>query len=125
MFNHTSLCEFYQGRLLLHLAIPFEEKPKTNLPGDNLRYYRLRKWLTTRQPAEQINVVPATVLMYEQNKHPIPYDVANELSKALGVDAGILYVDFDNLSIRDVSEFRLNRRISLSEGKLGILEPEK
>ena len=23
--------------------------------------------------------------MYEQNKHPIPYDVANELSKALGM----------------------------------------
>lgn len=36
----------------------------------------------------------ATILMYEQNKHPIPYDVANELSKALEVDEGILYNDF-------------------------------
>ena len=35
IFNHTSLCEFYQGKLLLHLTIPFEEKPKTNLPSDN------------------------------------------------------------------------------------------
>ena len=35
------------------------------------------------------------------------------------------YVDFDNLSIRGVTEFRLNRRIALSEGKLGVLEPEK
>ena len=104
IFNHTSLCEFHQGRLLLHLAIPFEEKPKTNLPGDNLRYYRLRKRLTTRQLAEQIDVVPATVLMYEQNKHPIPYDVANNLSKALEVDAGILYDDFAGFLAAPYSE---------------------
>ena len=42
IFNHTSLCQFYQGRLLLHVTIPFEEKPTSNLPGDNLRYYRQR-----------------------------------------------------------------------------------
>lgn len=35
------------------------------------------------------------------------------------------YVDFDNLRIRGITEFRLNRHVLLSEGKLGILEPEK
>lgn len=50
------------------------------MPGDNLRYYRQRKSLTTRQLAEKIDVVPATILMYEQNKHPIPLDVANGLA---------------------------------------------
>ena len=35
------------------------------------------------------------------------------------------YVDFDNLSIRGITEFRLNRHVNLSDGKLGILEPEK
>ena len=35
------------------------------------------------------------------------------------------YVDFDNLSIRKVTERRLDRCVNLSEGKLGILEPEK
>lgn len=35
------------------------------------------------------------------------------------------YVDFDNLSIRDSIGGRLNRCVSLSKGKLGILEPEK
>lgn len=35
------------------------------------------------------------------------------------------YVDFDNLSIREAIENRLMRKINLSEGKLGILEPEK
>ena len=94
VFNHTSLCQFYQGRLLLHVTIPFEEKPTSNLPSDNLRYYRQRKSLTTRQLAEQIDVVPATILMYEQNKHPIPFDVANGLADALDVNADLLYDDF-------------------------------
>ena len=94
IFNHTSLFQFYQGRLLLHVTIPFEEKPTSNLPGDNLKYYRQRKSLTTRQLAEQINVVPATILTYEQNKHPIPFDVANTLASVLDVKADILYDDF-------------------------------
>lgn len=65
---------------MLQVTIPFEEKPTSNLPGDNLRYYRQRKPLTTRQLVEQIDVVPATILMYERNKHPIPFDVANSLA---------------------------------------------
>ena len=88
------MCQFYQGRLLLHVTLPFDEKPKSNLPGDNLKYYRQRKSLTTRQLAEHIDVVPATLLMYEQNKHPIPYDVANDLASALDVNAEVLYDDF-------------------------------
>ena len=69
IFNHTSLCEFYQGKLLLHLTIPFEEKPKANLPGDNLRYYRQRKQMTTRKLAEKLNIASVPVTMYENN-HP-------------------------------------------------------
>lgn len=94
IFNHTSLCEFYQGRPLLHLTMPFEEKPKTNLPGDNLRYYRQRKQMTTRQLAEEVGVVPATVVMYENGKHPIPYDVAIKLADVLKIKASLLYDDF-------------------------------
>lgn len=76
------------------MTLSFEEKPKSNLPGENLKYYRQRKSLTTRQIAEQIEVVPATILMYEQNKHPIPYDVANSLASVLEVNAEGLYDDF-------------------------------
>ena len=107
---------------MLHLAIPFEEKPKTNLPGDNLRYYRLRKRLTTRQLAEQISVVPATVLMYEQNKHPIPYDVANKLSKALEVDAGILYDDFAGFLAAPYSEALKSIRLALGMSQKAFSE---
>ena len=103
---------------MLHLTIPFEEKPKTKLAGDNLRYYRLRKRLTTRQLAEQIDVVPATILMYEQNKHPIPYDVANALSKALEVDAGILYDDFADFLATPYSDALKNIRLDLGMSQM-------
>lgn len=94
IYNHTSLCEFYQGRLLLHLTIPFEEKPKTNLPSDNLKYYRQRKQMTTRQLAEKPDIVPSTVVMYENGKHPIPYDVAIKLADVLKIEVSLIYDEF-------------------------------
>lgn len=117
IFNHTSLCQFYQGRLLLQVTIPFEEKPTSNLPGDNLRYYRQRKSLTTRQLAEQIDVVPATILMYERNKHPIPFDVANSLADALDVNADLLYDDFAVFLVTPYSEALkdIRMRIGMSQ----------
>ena len=80
IFNHTALCEFHQGKLLLHLTIPFEEKPKTNLPGDNLRYYRQRKQMTTRHIAEKLDIVPATVTMYENGKSLLYDDFSHFLA---------------------------------------------
>ena len=94
IFNHTSLFEFYQGKLLLHLTMPFEEKPKTNLPSDNLKYYRQRKQMTTRQLAEKLDIVPSTVVMYENGKRPIPYDVAIKLADVLEIEATLLCDDF-------------------------------
>lgn len=88
------LCEFHQGKLLLHLTIPFKEKPKTNLPSDNLKYYRQRKQMTTRQLAEKLDIVPSTVVMYENGKRPIPYDVAIKLADVLEIEATLLYDDF-------------------------------
>ena len=96
IFNHTLLCEFHQGKLLLHLTIPFEEKPKTNLPSDNLKYYRQRKQMTTRQLAEKLDIVPSTVVMYENGKHPIPYDVAIKLADVLEIEGSLLYDDFSH-----------------------------
>ena len=74
--------------------MPFEEKPKTNLPGDNLRYYRQWKQMTTRQLAEKLDIAPVTVAMYENEKHPIPYDVAIKLADVLEIEASLLYDDF-------------------------------
>ena len=64
------------------------------MPGDNLRYYRQRKQMTTRHIAEKLDIVPATVMMYENGKHPTPYDVATKLADILEIEAFLLYDDF-------------------------------
>lgn len=94
VFNHTLLYQYHQGKLLIHLTALFEGKSKNKKPGDNLRYYRLRKSLTTRQLAEAIGVVPATIVQYENNLHPIPYDTAVLLANALEIDVLLLSDEF-------------------------------
>lgn len=41
-----------------------------------------------------MDIVPATVVMYENGRHPIPYDVATRLAEILGIEATLLYDDF-------------------------------
>ena len=125
ILNHTSVCEFYQGRLLFHLIIPFEEKPKTNLPSDNLRYYRQRKQMTTRQLAEKLDVVPATIVMYENGKHPIPYDVAIKLADVLGIEAFLLYDDFSRFLAIPYTEALKNVRTALGVSQKAFAEQMK
>lgn len=50
--------------------------------------------MTTRQLAEKLDILPATVVMYENGKHPIPYDTAVKLAYILEIDADLLYDDF-------------------------------
>ena len=90
IFNHTSLYQPHHGKLILHLTLAFETKPKSNQPGEYLRYYRLRNNLTTRQLAEQVGIVPATLLKYEQGITPIPYDTAARLSEWLKIDVSLI-----------------------------------
>ena len=80
--------------MILHLTLPFEKRPKGNQPGEYLRYYRLRNNLTTRQLAEQVGIVPATLLKYERRLTPIPYDIAMRLSERLKIDEELLCDSF-------------------------------
>lgn len=50
--------------------------------------------MTTRQLAEKLDIAPVTVVMYENGKHPIPYDVAIKLVDVLEIDVSLLYDDF-------------------------------
>ena len=122
IYNHTSLCEFYQGRLLLHLTIPFEEKPKTNLPSDNLKYYRQRKQMTTRQLAEKLDIVPSTVAMYENGKHPIPYDVAIKLADVLKIEVSQIYDEFSRFLAAPYTEVLKSVRTALGLSQKAFAE---
>ena len=99
IFSITHRCVNFIRQVAAHLTIPFEEKPKTNLPSDNLRYYRQRKQMTTRQLAEKLNIVPATIVMYENGKHPIPYAVSIKLADVLEIEASLLYDDFSRFPL--------------------------
>lgn len=122
IFNHTALCEFHQGKLLLHLTIPFEEKSKTNLPGDNLRYYRQRKQMTTRHIAEKLDIVPATVMMYENGKYPTPYDVAVKLADILEIEVSLLYDDFSRFLAVPYTEVLKSVRTALGLSQKAFAE---
>ena len=60
----------------MHLHFWFEGVPTEQTPAAMLKYYRQRKCLTTRQLAESVGIAPATVLMYERERFPIPYQTA-------------------------------------------------
>ena len=107
---------------MLHLTIPFEEKPKTSMPSDNLRYYRQRNNLTTRQLAEQIGVVPATIVMYENGKHPIPYDVAIQLADVLKIEVSLLYDEFSRFLAAPYTEALKSVRTALGLSQKAFAE---
>ena len=47
--------------------------------------------MTTRQLAEKLDIAPVTVVMYENRKHPIPYDIAIKLAYVLEIEVSLLY----------------------------------
>lgn len=59
-----------------------------------MRYYRQLRELTTRQLAEKLNIVPATVLAYEQGRFPIPYEISIAAAEMLHISEELLFDDF-------------------------------
>lgn len=104
------------------MTIPFKEKPKPNLPSDNLKYYRQRKQMTTRQLAEKLDIVPSTVAMYETGKHPIPYDVAVKLADVLEIEPSLLYDDFSRFLAVPYTEALKNVRTALGLSQKAFAE---
>ena len=94
ILNHTDLYEYKHGKMLMHFQFCFEGVPTKQTPAATLRYYRQRKGLTTRQLAESVGIVPATLLMYEREKFPIPYQTAVAFADILEIDRNLLFDDF-------------------------------
>ena len=92
------------------------------MPSDNLRYYRQRNNLTTRQLAEQIGVVPATIVMYENGKHPIPYDVAIQLADVLKIEVFLLYDEFSRFLAVPYTEALKSVRMALGLSQKAFAE---
>lgn len=80
--------------MLMHLKFCFESIPNEPTPAVMLRYYRQRKGLTRRQLAESVGIVPATLLMYEREKFPMPYQTAVAFADILKIDRTLLFDEF-------------------------------
>ena len=59
-----------------------------------MRYYRQLRGLTTRQLAEKLHIVPATVLGYEQGRFPILYEISIAAAEILHISKELLFDDF-------------------------------
>ena len=94
ILNHTDLYDYKHGKMLMHLKFCFEGVTTEQTPAAMLKHYRQRKGLTTRQLAESVGIVPATVLMYERGQFPIPYQTAVAMAEALEIDRNLLFDDF-------------------------------
>lgn len=88
----------------MHLKFCFENIPIKPTPAAMLRYYRVRKGLTTRQLAESVGIVPATLLMYENEKFPIPPQTATNLANILKIEPSLLFDEFARFIVAPYSE---------------------
>lgn len=78
--------------------------------------------MTTRQLAEKLDIVPATVVMYENGKHPIPYDVAIKLADVLEIEASLLYDDFSRFLAVPYTEVLKSVRTALELSQKAFAE---
>lgn len=117
---------FSQGKLLIHLRYDFESNEQCNTAGQILRYYRNLKDLSTRELADKVGIVPATLTLYENDKHPIKHKTAVLLAAELGIDRKLLlddytaFVDYPcNVRLQEVRKQLNMTQIEIAE-KIGV-----
>ena len=84
--NHTGIYLYSKGKIMIHLTFDYQSDEGCTTPGQYLRYHRTFQGLTTRELAEKVGVVPATLVLYENDRHPIKHSTAVALANALGID---------------------------------------
>lgn len=78
--------------------------------------------MTTRQLAEKLDIAPVTVVMYENGKHPIPYDVAIKLADVLKIEAALFYDDFSRFLAVPYTEALKSVRMDLGLSQKAFAE---
>ena len=117
---------FSQGKLLIHLRYDFESNEQCNTAGQILRYCHTLKGYSTRELADKVGIVPATLILYENDKHPIKYKTAVLLAAELGIERKLLlddytaFVDYPcNVRLQEVRKQLNMTQIEIAE-KIGI-----
>ena len=91
-----------------------------------MRYYRTLKGYSTRELADKVGIVPATLTLYENDKHPIKHKTALLLATELGIDRKLLlddytsFVDYPcNVRLQEVRKQLNMTQIEIAE-KFGV-----
>lgn len=92
--NHTGIYLYSKGKIMIHLTFDYKTDEKCTTPGQYLKYHRTFQGLTTRELAEKVGIVPATLVLYENDRHPIKYKTAVALANALGIDRNRLLDEY-------------------------------
>ena len=79
---------------MIHLTFDYKTDEKCTTPGQYLQYHRTFQGLTTRELAEKVGIVPATLVLYENDRHPIQHDIAVALANTLGIDRNRLLDEY-------------------------------
>lgn len=92
--NHTGIYLYSKGKIMIHLTFDYQSDEGCTTPGQYLRYHRTFQGLTTRELAEKVGVVPATLVLYENDRHPIKHSTAVALANVLGIDRSRLLDEY-------------------------------
>lgn len=103
----------------IHFRFAFETLTVLSALGGYICYYRRRQGLTTRQLADKLHIVPATVCEYEQGRSPLPYDIAVAVSELLHIPANLIFDEYCSFISFPYTErlhtIRANYRLSQAE----------
>jgi transcriptional regulator with XRE-family HTH domain len=85
--NHTGVYLYAKGKIMIHLSLDYKSDSDCSTPSEYLRYHRIMRGLSTKELAEKVGIVPATLAIYEKdNNRPIKYDTAVALAEELEID---------------------------------------
>lgn len=105
---------------MLHLQYDFENSNNCDTAGKTLRYYKIHKGYTTRELANLVGVVPATITLYENDKNPIKYKTAVLLADILEIDRQLLLDDYTTFVDYPCNELlqEVRSKLSLNQSQM-------
>lgn len=105
---------------MIHLTLDYKNDQNCHTPGEYLRYHRTLQGKSTREVAESVGIVPATLVLYENDKHPIKYNIAVSLAKELNIDLNRLLDSYTSFVDYPCGEFlkRVRKDLSLSQAEI-------
>ena len=118
--NHTGVYVYSKGKIMIHLTLDYKSDRDCRTPGEYLRYHRTFQGKSTREVAESVGIVPATLVLYENDKHPIKYNTAVSLAKELNIDLNRLLDSYTSFVDYPCGEFlkKVRKDLSLSQAEI-------